>query len=209
MLLPAVDPNTTISDLCTNITTDITENVSKTKCEDFNPLWYFLAIFVLFCLSGISLDVSRAYLIKELRDTPSYELHQKLEKLYKQEVAAKPRCQHGRRYLEVSYEDDRDTMRRTITIVEDLSWNALPDIDACRQERASAQFDNDHTSITSTEDNSIQTSTLSQHQNYIPVTEESGSEHPAMSEMPSPPPYLPATQSVHDSDSDMYEPAHP
>jgi hypothetical protein len=83
---------------------------------------------------------SRAHIIRELRNTPSYKLHETLETWYKKEFSSQDL--QSRQYLDVYYWDDRKRMRRTITIVEDLSWDALPGVDVSRLEKGDAPLDN-------------------------------------------------------------------
>ncbi|KAE8449754.1 hypothetical protein EG329_007529 [Mollisiaceae sp. DMI_Dod_QoI] len=138
MASAAVQANTTISDIFSNFTkttveTLLVEKLIHEKCNDHLTIWIiFSIIYPLFLLIGICSCVgihasSRKQVIEALRNTPSYELHTRLEELYKKEVGI--RTEHLRdvqRYPHVSHQDDRFSMRRTIMIVEDLSWIVLP-----------------------------------------------------------------------------------
>ena len=62
-------------------------------------------------------------LVRELRNTPSHQLHQVLEDRYKIHVGIKTTAlMDVERYPSVSFVDDPITMQRTITVIEDLAW---------------------------------------------------------------------------------------
>lgn len=61
--------------------------------------------------------------IRELRNTPSHQLHQALETEYVKRVGIQKRgLENVERYPSVSFVNNPVTMTRTITVVEDLAW---------------------------------------------------------------------------------------
>jgi hypothetical protein len=110
--------------------------------DPLTPVWITLIIFgifflVIFILAGCCTchDKGRKQLIKELRNTPSYELHKKLENLYAEEIGIETEClKYVDRYPSVSFEVGEGTGKRIIKVVEDLAWVRPVDRDTAREE---------------------------------------------------------------------------
>lgn len=104
------------------------EVFSNTSCNDAG-LVAFLTAFIIFlvigsipyCIWQMTNAVNRE--IAYLRNTPSHQLHQRLEYSYRNSVGIKTDpLREVKRYPTVTYVDDLATMKRTITVVEDLAW---------------------------------------------------------------------------------------
>jgi hypothetical protein len=83
---------------------------------------------------------TRKYLIKDLRDVPTYELHNTLEQLHVEYFGNNGLAVTGvERFPSVTIETGPGMGRRTITIVEDFGWGfPYPQTDEVREERRMA-----------------------------------------------------------------------
>jgi hypothetical protein len=83
-----------------------------------------LILYIIYILGVMSpREQIRNNLIKDLRNTPSHQLHQDLEYMYRKRISIKiESLQDVERYLSVTYTDDPVAMRRTIIFVEDMAW---------------------------------------------------------------------------------------
>jgi hypothetical protein len=113
----------------------------------------FLVLGILVLLFGMvircveSADKDRRSLIRELRITPSYNLHKKLEKLYEREIGIQTeRLRYVERYPKVSFQVDEENGERTITVVENLNWVRQISRDAVREEERVGLENNEDTS---------------------------------------------------------------
>ncbi|KUJ09131.1 uncharacterized protein LY89DRAFT_676495 [Mollisia scopiformis] len=144
-------PDSAISNLCSsflahNVETKIVEKLGEAQCNTCYDVWYIIAICVMVLLWIKFHSEGRKQAIQELRNMPSYKLHDRLEEMYREEVASeKEVVQYIDRYHRVSHEDDSVRMRRTITIVEDLSRTNLPAVNPSREERATSPTVNPRT----------------------------------------------------------------
>jgi hypothetical protein len=84
-----------------------------------------MSMLFAFKLSSIFMVIMTSKMIYNLWSTPSYELHQELEKWYSGHLGKsekkKYKKSHEGRYKSVTHTDDTVTGARTITIVEDLT----------------------------------------------------------------------------------------
>lgn len=113
----------------------------------------FLVLGILVLLFGMvilcveSADKDRRSLIRELRNTPSYNLHKKLEKLYEREIGIQTeRLRYVERYPKVSFQVDEENGERTITVVENLDWVRQISRDAVREKERVGLENNEDTS---------------------------------------------------------------
>ena len=104
-----------------------------TPAPEVDQAWYgltftrvaLMSMLFAFKLSSIFMVIMTSKMIYNLWRTPSYELHQELEKWYsgglRKSEKKKYEKNHEGRYKSVTHSDDTVTGTRTITIVEDLT----------------------------------------------------------------------------------------
>jgi hypothetical protein len=101
----------------------------QSQCQTNAWLVFFLLIAVFITMIPVMLHLAdgnyegRGELMTELRNSPSWRLHQDLEDMYRERIGIQTRhLKLVKRYPSVTYIDDPVAMKRTITVVEDLAW---------------------------------------------------------------------------------------
>jgi hypothetical protein len=128
---------TCVANITANYTLFNTSMGNLTTCatpaNPVNQAWFHLtftrvalmSMLFAFKLSSILMVIMTSRMIYNLWSTPSYELHQELEKWYsgglRKSEKKKYEKNHEGRYKSVTHTDDTFTGTRTITIVEDLT----------------------------------------------------------------------------------------
>lgn len=126
-----VGAGSTIQDLCGNLT-KITNNTiaadtqSQGGVNDAWPLFLLPVGFILLIIIAVcEMATSRKFeIIRDLRQTPAHELHRLVEELYhkyNRDHAGDGDGTAFTRYPVATYHDDMVNMKRTVTIVEDLT----------------------------------------------------------------------------------------
>jgi hypothetical protein len=100
-------------------------------------IFVFTIFFIGMCGENYEKRRSRRQLIKELRNAPSYELHNKLERLYENEIGFKTeRLRWVDRYPDVRFGVDTVHNMRVVTVVENLEWAMPVDRDIVMEEES-------------------------------------------------------------------------
>jgi hypothetical protein len=125
---------------------NITKIIDREGNNAWSPGWIVLIIamtfiFIIFfigmCGENYEKINGRRQLIKELRNAPSYELHNKLERIYENEIGIKTeRLRCVNRYPDVRFGVDRLNNMRIVTVVESLEWVMPTERDVVMEEES-------------------------------------------------------------------------
>jgi hypothetical protein len=132
---------------------NITKIIERAGDNSWSPGWIVLLVGMIFIFTIFFIGMcgenyekcrSRRQLIKELRNAPSYELNNKLERLYENEIGFKTeRLRCVDRYPDVRFGVDRVHKMRVVTVVENLEWVMPVDKDIVMEEESLGLVDNE------------------------------------------------------------------